>query len=33
MAKDAAEDAGRQPNAATRFVASLPGRLGLNLPR
>jgi glycine/D-amino acid oxidase-like deaminating enzyme len=33
MAKDAADDAGRQPNAATRFVASLPRRLGLNLPR
>ena len=33
MAKDAAEDEGRQPNAPTRFVASLPKRLGLNLPR
>jgi glycine/D-amino acid oxidase-like deaminating enzyme len=33
MAKDAAEDEGREPNAATRFVASLPRRLGLNLPR
>jgi glycine/D-amino acid oxidase-like deaminating enzyme len=33
MAKDAAEDAGKKPNAATRFVASLPHRLGLNLPR
>jgi len=33
MAKDAAEDEGREPNAPTRFVASLPQRLGLNLPR
>jgi hypothetical protein len=33
MAKDEAEDEGREPNAATRFVASLPRRLGLNLPR
>ena len=33
MAKDAAEDAGREPNAPTRFVASLPRRLGLRLPR
>jgi glycine/D-amino acid oxidase-like deaminating enzyme len=33
MAKDAAEDEGREPNAATRFVASLPRRLGLHLPR
>jgi glycine/D-amino acid oxidase-like deaminating enzyme len=33
MAKDAAEDAGREPNAPTRFVASLPRRLGLHLPR
>ena len=33
MAKDAAEDEGRKPGAATRFVASLPRRLGLNLPR
>ena len=33
MAKDAAEDAGREPNAPTRLVASLPRRLGLRLPR
>ena len=33
MAKDAAEDDGRKPGAATRFVASLPRRLGLHLPR
>jgi glycine/D-amino acid oxidase-like deaminating enzyme len=33
MAKDAAEDAGRTPNAPTRLVASLPRRLGLRLPR
>jgi glycine/D-amino acid oxidase-like deaminating enzyme len=33
VAKDAAEDAGREPNAPTRFVASLPRRLGLHLPR
>ena len=33
VAKDAAEDAGREPNGPTRFVASLPKRLGLNLPR
>jgi glycine/D-amino acid oxidase-like deaminating enzyme len=33
IAKDAAEDAGRRPNAATSFVASLPRRLGLRLPR
>ena len=33
MAKDAAEDAGREPGAATRLVASLPRRLGLRLPR
>jgi glycine/D-amino acid oxidase-like deaminating enzyme len=33
IAKDAAEDAGREPSAPTRFVASLPRRLGLNLPR
>ncbi|MBM2822150.1 MAG: FAD-dependent oxidoreductase [Thermoleophilia bacterium] len=33
LAKDAAEDAGRKPGAATRFVASLPRRLGLRLPR
>jgi glycine/D-amino acid oxidase-like deaminating enzyme len=30
---DAAEDADRQPGAATAFVASLPRRLGLRLPR
>ena len=33
VAKDAAEDAGREPNLPTRFVASLPRRLGLHLPR
>lgn len=33
VAKDAAEDEGRQPNAPTRIVASLPRRLGLRLPR
>ena len=33
VAKDAAEDDGREPDAATRFVASLPRRLGLHLPR
>jgi glycine/D-amino acid oxidase-like deaminating enzyme len=33
IAKDAAEDEGRAPNAPTRFVASLPRRLGLRLPR
>ena len=33
MAKDAAEDDGRTPSAPTRFVASLPRRLGLRLPR
>jgi glycine/D-amino acid oxidase-like deaminating enzyme len=33
VAKDAAEDAGREPRAPTRFVASLPRRLGLRLPR
>ena len=33
LAKDAAEDEGREPNVATRFVASLPRRLGLRLPR
>ncbi len=33
IAKDAAEDEGRAPNAPTRFVASLPRRLGLHLPR
>jgi len=33
MAKDAAENEGRRPGAATAFVASLPRRLGLHLPR
>jgi glycine/D-amino acid oxidase-like deaminating enzyme len=33
LATDAAEDAGREPRTATRFVASLPHRLGLRLPR
>ena len=33
LAKDAAEDEGREPSAATAFVAGLPGRLGLRLPR
>ncbi|HET8969097.1 MAG TPA: FAD-dependent oxidoreductase [Gaiellaceae bacterium] len=33
MAKDAAEDAGREPAAPTRLVATLPRRLGLRLPR
>jgi glycine/D-amino acid oxidase-like deaminating enzyme len=33
VAKDAAEDAGREPNLPTRVVASLPRRLGLHLPR
>ena len=33
MAKDAAEDAGREPSTPTRLVASLPRRLGLRLPR
>ncbi len=33
VAKDAAEDEGREPGAPTRFVTSLPRRLGLNLPR
>ena len=33
IAKDAAEDEGRVPSAPTRFVASLPRRLGLHLPR
>jgi glycine/D-amino acid oxidase-like deaminating enzyme len=33
LAKDSAEDDGREPNAPTRFVASLPRRLGLHLPR
>jgi len=30
---DRAEDAGRRPDPATRFVAGLPRRLGLHLPR
>jgi glycine/D-amino acid oxidase-like deaminating enzyme len=33
IAKDEAEDAGRRPGPATRFVAALPRRLGLRLPR
>jgi glycine/D-amino acid oxidase-like deaminating enzyme len=33
IAKDAAEDEGRRPGALTAFVASLPKRLGLHLPR
>jgi glycine/D-amino acid oxidase-like deaminating enzyme len=33
LAKDAAEDAGREPGAVTALIASLPRRLGLNLPR
>ena len=33
LAKDAAEDGGREPGAATAFVAALPRRLGLRLPR
>jgi glycine/D-amino acid oxidase-like deaminating enzyme len=33
MAKDAAEDEGRSPGRLTAFVASLPKRLGLHLPR
>jgi len=33
MAKDAAEDEGREPGAATAFTAALPRRLGLRLPR
>jgi glycine/D-amino acid oxidase-like deaminating enzyme len=33
LAKDAAEDVGREPSAVTALVASLPRRLGLNLPR
>ena len=33
MAKDTAEDEGRSPGTATRFVASLPRLLGLHLPR
>lgn len=33
VAKDAAEDEGRRPNAPTRLVSSLPSKLGLRLPR
>ncbi len=33
IAKDAAEDAGREPGPVTSFVASLPRLLGLRLPR
>jgi glycine/D-amino acid oxidase-like deaminating enzyme len=33
LAKDAAEDAGREPDLVTSLVASLPRRLGLRLPR
>jgi glycine/D-amino acid oxidase-like deaminating enzyme len=33
LAKDAAEDDGHKPGAVTALVASLPRRLGLNLPR
>ena len=33
LAKDAAEDEGRAPGTLTALVASLPRRLGLNLPR
>jgi hypothetical protein len=33
VAKDAAEDEGRAPGRLTAFVASLPKRLGLHLPR
>ena len=33
VAKDAAEDVGREPSLPTRIVASLPRRLGLHLPR
>ena len=33
VAKDAAEDEGREPGAVTALVASLPRRLGLRLPR
>jgi glycine/D-amino acid oxidase-like deaminating enzyme len=31
--RDAAEDAGRPPDPVTRFVTSLPRRLGMRLPR
>jgi glycine/D-amino acid oxidase-like deaminating enzyme len=33
LRKDAAEDAGGRPDAATAFLASLPRHLGLHLPR
>ena len=33
VAKDAAEDEGREPSAPTRLLASLPRRIGLRLPR
>jgi glycine/D-amino acid oxidase-like deaminating enzyme len=33
VSKDAAEDAGHAPHAAAAFVAALPRRLGLHLPR
>lgn len=33
LAKDAAEDEGRSPGRLTAFVAALPSRLGLHLPR
>ena len=33
VAKDVAEDDGREPSAPTRVLASLPRRLGLRLPR
>jgi hypothetical protein len=33
VAKDRAEDEGREPNVVTSLVASLPRRLGLRLPR
>jgi len=33
VSKDHAEDEGREPNPAAAFVASLPHRLGLRLPR
>ena len=33
LAKDGAEDGGREPGAATKLVASLPQLLGLRLPR
>jgi hypothetical protein len=33
LRKDAAEDEGREPDPVTAFVAALPYRLGLRLPR